>query len=218
MAGLRERQKADRHRRLMDAALMLFRDKGYGAVRTEDIAAAADVSVGTLYNYFETKGDLLLALVTLEVEEVLDQGAAVVAKPPGDIARAFDLLIGTYYDHSLVYLTKSLWRTAMAISISDPGTPFSARYTAHDHSLAGQVTALVAELQRRGLARADVSAKAVGEMLFGTLNQLFTEFVKDEPMSLASLKAQVTAQTAALAGMLAPGLRDSEHRAFMREA
>lgn len=204
MAGLRERQKADRHRRLMDAALLLFREKGYGAVRTDEIASAAQVSVGTLYNYFETKGDLLLALVTLEVEEVLDQGAVVVARPPDDIARAFDLLIGTYYDHSLTYLTKPLWRTAMALTISDPGTPFSLRYTAHDRSLSGQVTALVAELQSRGLARADVSAAGVGEMLFGALNQLFTEFVKDEPMTLGALKAQAAAQNAALAVLLAP--------------
>ena len=209
MTGLRQRQKADRHRRLMDAALQLFREKGYGAVRTEDIAALAEVSVGTLYNYFETKGDLLLALVTLEVEEILGQGAAVVASPPGDIASAFDLLIGTYYDHSLTYLTKPLWRTAMALTISDPGTPFSLRYTAHDRSLAGQVTALVAQLQRRGLARTDVSAAAIGEMLFGALNQLFTEFVKDESMSLAALKAQVAAQNAALAGLLAPSHLDS---------
>ena len=204
MAGLRERQKADRHRRLMDAALSLFRDKGYAAVRTEDIAAAAEVSVGTLYNYFETKGDLLLALVTLEIEEILDQGAAVVASPPDDNAAAFDLLIGTYYDHSLTYLTKALWRTAMALTISDPGTPFSARYTAHDRSLTGQVTDLVTELQRRGLARTDVSPAAIGEMLFGALNQAFTEFVKDEPMTLAALKAQTAAQNAALAALLKP--------------
>ena len=81
LTGLRARQKALRHERILDAALQLFREAGYDAVRTEDIAAAADVSVGTLYNYFENKGDLLLALVTLEVEEVLEQGGGC-----GDIA------------------------------------------------------------------------------------------------------------------------------------
>ena len=32
--------------------------------------------MGTLYNCFENKGDLLLTLVTIEVEEVQEQGAA----------------------------------------------------------------------------------------------------------------------------------------------
>jgi AcrR family transcriptional regulator len=203
MTGLRERQKADRQRRLIEAALRLFRDKPYAAVRTEDIAAAAEVSVGTLYNYFATKGDLLLALVTMEVEEVLADGAGVVATPPDDIAQAFDALIAVYYDHSLVYLTKALWRTAMALSIEAPDTPFSARYTALDRSLIAQVTALVAELQRRGLARGDIPADQIGAILFNTLNQLFIEFVKVEPMTVADLKAQSAAQTAVLARMLA---------------
>ena len=41
MTGLRERQKADRTRRILEAASTLFRAQGYDAVRIEDIAAAA---------------------------------------------------------------------------------------------------------------------------------------------------------------------------------
>lgn len=202
MTGLRARQKALRHERILDAALRLFREAGYDAVRTEDIAAAAEVSVGTLYNYFENKGDLLLALVTVEVEEVLEQGQTVVAAPPPDILAALDLLIGGYYDHSTVYLTKELWRTAMALTIQAASTPFSARYTALDHSLMAQVCALVAALQRRGHARSDVDAGALGQVIFNNLNQMFIEFVKDEAMTIDALKAGVARQNAAIARLL----------------
>ena len=202
MTGLRARQMALRHERILEAALRLFREAGYDAVRTEDIAAAAEVSVGTLYNYFENKGDLLLALVTVEVEEVLEQGEAVVAAPPPDIMAALDLLIGGYYDHSTVYLTKELWRTAMALTIQAASTPFSARYTALDHSLMAQVCALVAALQQRGHARADVDAGALGQVIFNNLNQMFIEFVKDEAMTIDALKAGVARQNAAIARLL----------------
>ncbi len=202
MTGLRARQKALRHERILDAALQLFREAGYDAVRTEDIAAAADVSVGTLYNYFENKGDLLLALVTLEVEEVLEQGGAVVTSPPADIAEALNWLIGGYYDHSNVYLTKELWRTAMALTIQAAETPFSARYTALDQSLTQQVCALLVELQRLGRARADVDARTLGQVVFNNLNQMFIEFVKVEEMSIETLKAAVARQNAELARLL----------------
>jgi AcrR family transcriptional regulator len=206
MTGLRARQKRLRHERILDAALLLFREAGYDAVRTEDIAAAAEVSVGTLYNYFENKGDLLLALVTLEVEEVLEQGEAVVKAPPADIAAALNSLIGGYYDHSNTYLTKELWRTAIALTIQAAETPFSQRFTALDRSLTDQVCALVTELQRRGLARADVDAGALGQVIFNTLNQMFIEFVKVEAMPIETLKAGMTRQVAALAHLLAlPG-------------
>lgn len=203
MTGLRARQKRLRHERILDAAMVLFREAGYDAVRTEDIAAAAEVSVGTLYNYFENKGDLLLALVTLEVEEVLDQGAAVVADPPPDIALALNALIFGYYDHSNTYLTKALWRQALALTIQAAETPFSQRFTALDRCLTDQVCALVAELQRRGLARGGVDAAALGQVIFNTLNQMFIEFVKVEAMSVESLKASVTCQTEALARLMA---------------
>lgn len=207
MTGLRARQKAVRHQRILDAALLLFREAGYDAVRTEDIAAAADVSVGTLYNYFENKGDLLLALVTLEVDEVLDQGAQVVADPPDDVAQALNTLIGGYYDHSTVYLSKELWRTAMALTIQAPATPFSARYTELDGLLTDQVCALIRALQQRGSVRSDVDAQTIGQVIFNNLNQMFIEFVKLDAMTIAALMAAVTQQNTALARALrAPDL------------
>ncbi|MEY4698416.1 MAG: hypothetical protein RIT14_2844 [Pseudomonadota bacterium] len=203
MTGLRQRQKADRSHRILETAARLFRDAGYGAVRIDDIAAAAEVSVGTCYNYFETKGDLLLAIVSMEVEEVLENGKAVVADPPRDVAEALAALIEGYYDHSLVYLSKAMWRTAMAISIEAPGTPFSARYTELDRMLARQVCDLIRALQDRGIARREECAVTLGEVIFNNLNLMFIEFVKSDPMELADLKAAVARQNAAIARILA---------------
>lgn len=202
MTGLRARQKASRSRRILQAAADLFRSTGYGAARIEDIAAVAEVSVGTLYNYFETKGDILLAIVTLEVEEVLDHGAALLARPPASVAQALSALIGGYYDHSLVYLSKEMWRTAMAISIEAPATPLGQHYTRLDAMLTDQVCDLIAELQRRGVARADVPARPLGEVVFNNLNMMFIEFVKSDSMTLPELQAAVARQIAPLAGLL----------------
>jgi AcrR family transcriptional regulator len=204
MTGLRERQKADRSRRILEAASRLFRDHGYGAIRIDDIAQAADVSAGTLYNYFANKGDLLLAIVSMEVEEVLESGKSVVAHPPSDVAESLGTLIGTYYDHSLYYLSKEMWRTAMAISIEAPGTPFSARYTALDGKLARQVCDLIREMQRRGYARIGIDADAVGQVIFNNLNQMFIEYVKQDDMPLSDLLRATARQNAILAEMLRP--------------
>ena len=113
MAGLREKQKADRERRILRAAVTQFRADGYHSVRIEDIADMAEVSVGTVYNYYRTKGDILIAVVAMEVEEVLASGARVVADPPKGVCEALLALIFGYYDHSLKYLSKEMWRSAM---------------------------------------------------------------------------------------------------------
>ena len=62
--GLRAKHKADRTERIIQAAAQMFRDLGFDAVRMEAIAALAAVSAGTVYNYFPTKRDLLVAIVS----------------------------------------------------------------------------------------------------------------------------------------------------------
>jgi AcrR family transcriptional regulator len=202
MTGLRERQKADRTGRILDAASRLFRAQGYDSVRIEDIAAAAEVSAGTCYNYFSTKGDLLLAIVSMEVEEVVDAGRALVTNPPASTAQALGGLIRLYYDHSLHYLSKEMWRKAMAFSIEAPGTPFSQRYTELDAMLSAQVCDMIAALQQRGLARSDIDAKVFGQIVFNTLNQMFIEFVKADAMPLSDLHRASDAQTTSLAVLM----------------
>ncbi|MBC2835977.1 TetR/AcrR family transcriptional regulator [Paragemmobacter straminiformis] len=202
MTGLRERQKAHRTRRILETSSQLFRQVGYGAVRIDDIARAAEISVGTFYNYFETKGDLLLAIVSMEVEEVHDFGKTLLADPPADVARALARLIGGYYDHSLVYLSKEMWRTAMAITIEAPATRFSTRFTDLDRMLTDQVCALLAELQRRAVVRPDIDTRALGEVVFNNLNAMFIEFVKDDAMTLPQLNDCVARQNAPLAALI----------------
>lgn len=194
MAGLRAKQKADKTRRILEAATTLFREGGYDNARIEDIAEMAEVSVGTLYNYYQNKGDILVATVAMEVTEVLQGGARILANPPLNVAEALRTLIGQYYDHSLVYLSKEMWRTAMAISIQQPETPLSRRYTELDGQLCAQVIQLVETLQARGVVQAGVDAKAMGEVFFNNLNMMFIEFCKVDAMPLEELKARVDAQ------------------------
>jgi AcrR family transcriptional regulator len=202
MAGLRAKQKADKTRRILESATTLFREQGYDSARIEDIAEMAEVSVGTLYNYYQNKGDILVATVAMEVTEVLEAGSRIVANPPLNVAEALRTLIEQYYDHSLYYLSKEMWRTAMAISIQQPDTPLSRRYTDLDGQLCAQVVRLIETLQVRGVVHASVDAKAMGEVFFNNLNMMFVEFCKVDAMPLEELKARVNAQHAPIAALI----------------
>jgi len=202
MTGLRAQKKADKNRRILEAATILFRDVGYDSARIEDIAEMAGVSVGTFYNYFKNKGDILMATVSMEVEEVLAAGDAIIARNHDEVAPALSELIGKYYDHSLTYLSKEMWRMAMSLSIAQPETPFSKRYTALDHRLSKQVCDLIRALQQRGIVREEVDCDAVGELVFNNVNMMFIEFVKDEDMDVDGLKTKVARQNAPLARLM----------------
>ena len=188
MSGLREKQKAHRHDRIIEAASRLFREQGYEDVKMEAIAAAAEVAIGTIYNYYRNKGDLLVAIVSLEVEEVLRAGEDVITDPPPGVEDAVDALVGGYVEHSLHYLSKEMWRQAMAISTTQPMSPFGETYAALDLALARQTCELLQKLQALGLLSREADPANLGEVIFNNTNMNFIVFVKTEAMEMAELR------------------------------
>jgi AcrR family transcriptional regulator len=57
-----QRRKSARPGEILEAALIVFSQKGYAAARMEDIAACAGITKGTIYLYFSSKDDLLKTL------------------------------------------------------------------------------------------------------------------------------------------------------------
>jgi len=75
----RERRIAARQSQILDAAERVFAARGYHGATTREIAAAADLSEGTLYNYFANKRDLFLALLRSRTDELIQAIAGVRA-------------------------------------------------------------------------------------------------------------------------------------------
>ncbi|MFN2425073.1 MAG: TetR/AcrR family transcriptional regulator [Candidatus Binatia bacterium] len=67
-----------RARRIVDTAIDLAEKGGFEAVRLRDVAAEADVALGTLYRYFRSKEDMLIAALNSEVESL---EARIQARP-----------------------------------------------------------------------------------------------------------------------------------------
>jgi AcrR family transcriptional regulator len=77
--GTRAAETAARKRRLLGAATALAAEGGYEAVQMRDVAARAEVALGTLYRHYASKDHLLLAALAQEaanLRERLDQRPA----------------------------------------------------------------------------------------------------------------------------------------------
>ena len=95
--GRRERKKLQSRKTILEAAISEFSKKGYKDTSVADIMSAADLGIGTFYNYFNSKEDLLFSLLgrlgeTIRIAlaearaaertslELLEIGARVTAK------------------------------------------------------------------------------------------------------------------------------------------
>ncbi|WP_433345980.1 TetR/AcrR family transcriptional regulator [Microtetraspora malaysiensis] len=81
--GLRERKKRQTRQRISEVAIGLFVERGFDRVTIAEVAAAADVSVNTVYNYFESKEDLVLPPEEASPQRLAD---IVRERPPGGSA------------------------------------------------------------------------------------------------------------------------------------
>jgi AcrR family transcriptional regulator len=79
--GLRARKKQQTRKLIADTAQRLFAERGFDAVTVAEVARAADVSEGTVFNYFPTKEDLFYGRMESFEIDLVD---AVRRRPAGE--------------------------------------------------------------------------------------------------------------------------------------
>ena len=85
---IREQVIQARREQVLDAAAAVFADKGFDRATTKEIAQAAGVSEGTIYNYFANKFDLLIGLMS-RIAEIGTLPDELVAARQGDVRDFF---------------------------------------------------------------------------------------------------------------------------------
>lgn len=78
--GLRERKRIATRLRIIESACRLFGERGIEAVTVEEIAEAADVGKGTVYNYFGAKEDIVVGFLVDLDRKALDSMALLPAQ------------------------------------------------------------------------------------------------------------------------------------------
>jgi AcrR family transcriptional regulator len=107
---------------LIAAAVAVFSQKGFHAAKMQDIADAAGVGKGTMYEYFDTKDELFLAVYDAwmdSYEEAMEQAGTRSKDPVATADALIDTTIGFYEQHALhAPLLLEFW--AHALRSNDP--------------------------------------------------------------------------------------------------
>jgi AcrR family transcriptional regulator len=97
-ASTRQRRKEARPQELLAAALELFIERGFSATRSEDVAARAGVSKGTLYLYYPSKEELLKAVVRENLGALIAEGQDIAVGFEGDTDALLGVLMHTWWE------------------------------------------------------------------------------------------------------------------------
>ncbi len=109
--------------RILAAAQEVFAEQGFEAARMDDVARRARVSKGTLYNYFDSKEDLLIHAVIASMEEWRDRITATVNPTEQQPVRAVEEVLRALIVDAIPDITSqshSLRNQAWGVMARDP--------------------------------------------------------------------------------------------------
>ena len=196
--NLRQTNKVSRQKRIVANAARFFSSIGYDLTAIEMVAERSNVSPATIYNNFDDKTGLLLAVLIDEGEGVEQIGETIVAQRQKNDADIIYKLIELYVDHPMEFMNKSCWRQALAASTASSNKKFTQEYQNVDKQLKKQIIDVMHALQSEGAFLPVADAQSLGEIIWNNVNQMFTDFISDEVMPLTELKSAVKRQTEAL--------------------
>ena len=209
-----ERRRTRTRAALLDAAERAFTTRDYHEVRVEELAAAADVSVGSVYNQFDGKAGLYLAVAeraTRRFEQYMERAYEVSASPLECV-----LAGGDAYLRFHLYQPGS-FRLIAETGLADAGAddPAVAATRKRMEAVMSRFEELIGTAIEVGEIDASVDPELTARVLFGAWNGIIALSLRDDGLGLDEegiVRAIDQARRIVLAGITDLRHRDADGR------
>ncbi len=181
-----QKRSLEKRARLQAAGLILFGEKGYESTSIDEIAQRANLAVGSFYQHYRSKRQLLLALM----DELLEKLSQLDFRPGAstDVREVIHELLARAFSHDLRYLgAYRAWQEAV-LSDSD-----LARRQEKIHAwTTARVTGVFQRLQQLPGARPGVDIPGLARVMDSFFWSLLAQAIR---MPKAELKRWIDAAT-----------------------
>jgi AcrR family transcriptional regulator len=181
-----QRRSVAKRARLETAGLALFGEKGYEKTSVDEIARRAQLAVGSFYQHFGSKRQLLLALM----DELLEKLSRLELRPAGgaEVREILHGLLSRAFAHDLRYL--GAYRAWQEAALSDPS--LARKQVAIQAWTTGRALRLFQALQKLPAARKNVDVLGLARAMDSFFWSLLAQAVQ---MPKARLNQSIEAAT-----------------------
>ncbi|HAN41328.1 MAG TPA: hypothetical protein DCQ12_05400 [Candidatus Cloacimonas sp.] len=167
--------------KIMDAAIRVFARKGYNDTTMIDVARAAKVGIGTFYNYFKNKDELLISSADKTIETELGKIRKICEKQADPMDR-----MGTYFIQHAMLLKENPHIARFLVSQLRQSEGFFERNPEFNplRHYVNFVKELFETAKESGRIK-DVDTKALAIMVIGSMDMLICQWLI-EPESVDS--------------------------------
>ena len=164
---VRQRRKESRPQELLDAALDLFVEKGFAATRSEEVAARAGVSKGTLYLYFPSKQELLKEVIRHNVVNRIAEGLDLIRHFEGPTSELLASVLRQWWER----FGETRASGILKLMMSEAGNfPEIAQFYADE--VIRPSHAMLAQLLQRGVDRGEFRPVVVADVVHALVSPL----------------------------------------------
>jgi TetR/AcrR family transcriptional regulator, fatty acid metabolism regulator protein len=171
-----DKKSVDKRQNILNAALKTFVKRGYPETRVAEIAAEAGVAEGTLYNYFPSKEELLLALFDEKWGQIIHGIKEKIRRldDPNDKLKAIFSLV--------VKMFKKNRQLAELFMIDiKQSSIFLNNYTINRIvEFLDLIEEILEEGKRKGIYRKDLDARVAKMIIFGAAQGILLSWVLGE--------------------------------------
>jgi TetR/AcrR family fatty acid metabolism transcriptional regulator len=190
-----EKKPIDKRSIILDAALKTFVKRGYPETKVAEIASGAGVAEGTLYNYFQSKEDLLLALFDEKWNQIINEIKNKISRldDPNDKLKAIFSLV--------VMMFKKNRQLAELFMIDiKQSSIFLNNYTINRVvEFLDLIEEILNEGKRKGIYRKDLDTRVAKMIIFGAAQGILLSWVLSESTAVKNKTFKFSLYRAAIA-------------------
>jgi len=185
--GLQEKKKKKRRKRILAAATRLFQARGYADTTINAIADKADVGVGTIYNYFSSKNEILLNIIA----DIFLEKKPHKLIHENDPAQTVIRFLGYYMDEFSIF-EKEIWRGWFAALYQEPNL-FERAYEL-DMKIVGELAGICEEMQATCMITDKIPPLKAAKLLYTPFIALVMSYIMLEDMDIHAAKKEFGSQ------------------------
>ncbi len=180
----RERKKQETRLNIMDCAVDLFQEKGFPKTSMEEIAETADVSKGTLYNYFQDKESILSAYFQSIIADYGTEIKTILKDNQGIEARLNNLLdfkselFGNNMELTVIYLRYRMQTIFESNPFDNP----------QRSGLENLIVEIIAEAQENGEIRRDIPTLVIARTFLLLTVNYFISSITNKSVIMGDLR------------------------------
>lgn len=182
--GLREQKKQKAQDSILQNAGNLFLTKGYAGTTLEEIAARAEIGVGTLYNYYDSKAEVFLAIMADKMDFSVEEIDGLLGDAETDVV---DLILKFIREAAKPFLliSNEIWQEliSVALGVTKPENVLLQKLIQVDNQFMSQLEKCFDYLINQGAIASNYPAKQAAGVIYSIILSQFLFYIYDKGMT-----------------------------------